>query len=130
MPMSLLDSGISRHFALYKGIPGHLILTETELLFNSMKGFRSLSSKLFKNLSGYNTPTEDGEKTTTLFRDFLINIHSVKKEARFEIGIFDTDGLHLQFTSGKVGSSRFVPLVSELRSPVPGRPAGLGSAKG
>ena len=93
---------VARHFALYKGVPGHLLLTDTEISFTSMKGFRSLSSRLFKGASGTSTPKEHGDKTTILFRDLLANIRSVKKEARFEIGIFDTDGLQVHFANGKV----------------------------
>ena len=77
-------------------------MTDTELYFQSMKGFRGLSSRLFKGASGRNTPSEEGDRTTILFRETLSNIRSVKKEARFEIGIFDADGLHMQFASGKV----------------------------
>lgn len=101
-PSSLADVGTSRHFALYKGIPGHLVITEDELLFASMKGFRSLSSKLFKGVSGRATPIGEADKATILFRELMSSITSVKKEARFEIGIFDTDGLQMQFASGKV----------------------------
>lgn len=88
-----------KHFAIYRGVPGNLILTSAEVYFNSMKGLRSLSARIFKGSSA--TGKDDASKATTLFRHQLSTVTLVKKESRFEVGFFDTDGLHIAFNNGK-----------------------------
>lgn len=51
------ESVTSRHFALLKGMPGHLQFTKTEVFFTSVRGFRNLSSKLLKKATRPGTPT-------------------------------------------------------------------------
>lgn len=82
------------------------MLTSSEVYFNSLKGLRSLSARIFKGSSA--TGKDDASKATTLFRYQLSTITLVKKESRFEVGFFDTDGLHIAFNNGKVRSRRFL----------------------
>lgn len=99
----------SRHFAILKGVPGHLQFTQTDVFFTSIRGLRSLSSKLWKSSATRNALRAEkvsvdadlGERKTA-FRYPLEQVVAVKKENRFDIGVFDTDGLQITFSDQKV----------------------------
>lgn len=92
----------SKHFAIYKGIPGNLLLSQTELAFESIKGFRTLSTKLFRRSAKKDPALPQGPNSAILLRLNLADIALVRKESRFDVGIFDTDGLLIKLDKGTI----------------------------
>lgn len=102
---------LSRHFALFKGVPGHLQFTRTEMFFSPVRGLRTISSRFWKRSSNPDVlkmpkhmdyPADVDKRITSSFRYSLDQIVSVKKESRLDIGVFDTEGLRMTFSDGSI----------------------------
>lgn len=102
MDDSVAREATLKHFAIYKGVPGNLRITSTHISFECMRGLRRITSAFLRRKRGESMPNLEDEKAVVLFKEPLGDVAAVKKETGLDIGVFDTDGLVVQFRDGKV----------------------------
>ena len=85
---------------MYRGFPGKLRISASTISFHSAKGFRRLSARFLRPRSR-TVPQDEGAQGNVLFSKSLSDLRSLKKVAAFDIGLFDSDGLAMAFSSGE-----------------------------